>query len=136
MLSSGSFWRHSELSFPHSTAFIMSHNFGYAVPSFSLNSKRYLISFFLPWPSYHWVRHCLACSCMWAFCCFSYWRLALVYGNLLWCMELFQYSCICWGLFCDYVVSFGEVTMRCWEEGIFFCFRMKCSKDMLNRICP
>jgi hypothetical protein len=32
------------------------------------------------------------------------------------CMGLFQYYCICRGLFCfriDYMVNFGEGTMRC-----------------------
>ena len=38
---------HSELSFPLSTAFIVSHKFGYPVPLFSLNSKKSLISFFI-----------------------------------------------------------------------------------------
>jgi len=33
--------------FPLSTAFIVSHKFGYVVPSFSLNSKKSLISFFI-----------------------------------------------------------------------------------------
>jgi hypothetical protein len=33
------------MSFPLSTAFIVSHKFGYVVPSFSLNSKKPLISF-------------------------------------------------------------------------------------------
>ena len=36
------------ISFPHSTAFIVSHKFGYNMPSFSLNSKKSLISLFLP----------------------------------------------------------------------------------------
>jgi len=36
------------LSFPLSTAFIVSHKFGYVVPSFPLNSKKSLISLFLP----------------------------------------------------------------------------------------
>eukprot|EP00073_Rattus_norvegicus_P043403 XP_017445427.1 PREDICTED: vomeronasal type-2 receptor 26-like [Rattus norvegicus] len=35
------------MSFPLSTAFIVSHKFGYVVPSFSLNSKKFLISFFI-----------------------------------------------------------------------------------------
>ena len=35
------------MSFPLSTAFIVSHKFGYVVPSFSLNSKKSLISFFI-----------------------------------------------------------------------------------------
>ena len=33
-------------SFSHSTAFIVSHKFGYNVPSFSLNSKKSLILYF------------------------------------------------------------------------------------------
>jgi hypothetical protein len=35
------------LSFPLRNAFIMSHRFGYVVASFSLNSKKPLISFFI-----------------------------------------------------------------------------------------
>ena len=35
------------MSFPLSTAFIVSHKFGYVVPSFSLNSIKSLISFFI-----------------------------------------------------------------------------------------
>ena len=35
------------MSFPLSTAFIMSHKFGYVVPSFSLNSKKSLLSFII-----------------------------------------------------------------------------------------
>ena len=34
----------------------------------------------------------------------------------------------------NYMVSFGEDTMRCWEEGIFFCFRMKFSKISVRSI--
>jgi hypothetical protein len=36
------------VSFPLRTAFIVAHKFGYAVASFSLNSKKSLISLFLP----------------------------------------------------------------------------------------
>jgi len=36
------------MSFPLSSAFIVSHKFVYVVASFSLNSKKYLISLFLP----------------------------------------------------------------------------------------
>jgi len=36
-----------DMSFPLSTAFIVSDKFGYVVPSFSLNSKKTLISFFI-----------------------------------------------------------------------------------------
>ena len=35
------------MSFPLRTAFIVSHKFGYVVGSFSLNSKKSLISFFI-----------------------------------------------------------------------------------------
>jgi hypothetical protein len=35
------------MSFPLRTAFIVSHKFGYVVASFSLNSKKPLISFFI-----------------------------------------------------------------------------------------
>ena len=35
------------MSFPLRTAFIVSHKFGYVVDSFSLNSKKSLISFFI-----------------------------------------------------------------------------------------
>jgi hypothetical protein len=35
------------MSFPLSTGFIVFHRFGYVVPSFSLNSKESLISFFI-----------------------------------------------------------------------------------------
>jgi hypothetical protein len=35
------------MSFPLSNVFIVSHKFGYVVPSFSLNSKKSLISFFI-----------------------------------------------------------------------------------------
>ena len=35
------------MSFPLSTAFILPYNFEYIVPSFSLNSKKFLISFFI-----------------------------------------------------------------------------------------
>ena len=35
------------MSFPVRTAFIVSHKFGYVVASFSLNSKKSLISFFI-----------------------------------------------------------------------------------------
>ena len=36
------------MSFLLRTAFIVSHKFGYVVTSFSLNSKKSLISFFIP----------------------------------------------------------------------------------------
>jgi len=39
---------------------------------------------------------------IWAFCTYCcYWRPAIVCGDPIGCMVLFQFSCICWGLFCD-----------------------------------
>jgi len=71
--------------------------------------------------------------CFRSFSCFScYWRPALVHGDLIGCRGLFQSSFFsveaCFVT--DYVVNFGGGTMRCWEEGIVFCFRMKCSIDI------
>jgi hypothetical protein len=43
----------SAMNFPLSIAFIVSHKFGYAMPSFSLNSRKSLISLFLLQPSFH-----------------------------------------------------------------------------------
>jgi len=113
------------MNFSISTAFIGSHKFWCVVTSFLLNSRKSLISLFHSWTSYHWEEHCLAPMCMWAFCHFCcYWRPALVWGNLIRCMRLFQCSYICWGLFCDEL--YGQFSMKCWED-LFFCFRMKCS---------
>jgi hypothetical protein len=90
------------MSFPLSTAFIASHKFGCIMPSFSLNSKKFLMTLFLPWPSYHWIRHYLSSVCMWAFCSFCcYWRSGIVHEHLIGCMVLFKSACICWGLSCD-----------------------------------
>ena len=48
----------SAMNFSLSTAFIVSHRFGYTVPSFSLNSKKSLISLFLPLPRGDSDEHC------------------------------------------------------------------------------
>ena len=61
-----------------------------------------LFSLFLAWASYFWVRWFSASSCTWPFCCFCcYWTSALMHVDLIGCMGLFQFSCICWGLICD-----------------------------------
>ena len=99
------------LSFPLRNVFIVSHKFGYIVASCSLNSKNSLISFFI---SYHWVECFSASTCMWDFyylCC--YWRSPLFRGDLIGFMGLFKYSCICWGLFCDWL--YGQFWRRCHE---------------------
>jgi hypothetical protein len=94
------------MSFPLSTAFIVSHKFEYVVPSFLLNFKMYFLSLFLSWPSYHWMKSCSASMCMWAFCCLSCnWRPALVHGDPIEYIRLIQSSCIGWGLFCVWLYS-------------------------------
>ena len=113
MLSPVSFWRCSALWIVLLALLLLysSYKCGYVVPSFSLNSKKSWISFFPPWPSYHWVEHCSAAMCMWAFCCFCCcWRPALVCGVLIEFMGLFWSSCICWGLFCDW--AYGQFWRR------------------------
>ena len=60
------------MSFPLRNAFIVSHRFGYVVASFSLNSKKSLISLFHPWPRNQWVECCSVFIWMLAFyylCC-------------------------------------------------------------------
>jgi hypothetical protein len=90
----------SAMYFFLSTAFIVSHKFVYILPSFSLNLKKSLISLFLHWPSYHWQLFSFhGYVGFLLFCC--YWSLALVCGNLIGCIGLFQFSSICWDLFCD-----------------------------------
>ena len=75
------------MSFLLGTVFFVSHKMGYVLASFSLNSKKSLISLFFPWPYYHWVECCSASTWMVAFyclCCF--WRSALVSGDVIECM--------------------------------------------------
>jgi hypothetical protein len=38
--------------------------------------------------------------------------------------------CSCWYFLLTYMISFGEGSERCREEGIFFCFAMKNSIDI------
>jgi len=51
----------SAMNFSLINAFIVSHEFGYVVPSFSLNSNKCLIPFYLisSWLRDHWVESCL-----------------------------------------------------------------------------
>jgi hypothetical protein len=74
------------MSFPLSTAFIVSHKFGYTVTSFSLNSKMSLISFFIPsLKSYHCVEYCSDSTFMWGFYCLLLFFLLLLKTSLsLW----------------------------------------------------
>ena len=91
------------MSFPLRNAFIVSQRFGYVVASFSLNSKKSLISFFIPSLTKVSLRRVLfsfhVLLAFYYLCC--YWRSALVHGDLIGCMGQLQYFCICWGLFCD-----------------------------------
>ena len=50
------------------------------------------------------------------------WKDAKEYFKLLASIEAFSVS--------NYVVNYREGAMRCWEEGVFFCFRMICSIDI------
>ena len=111
------------VSFPLSNAFLMSYKFWYVIPSLLLNSKKTLISFFIfPWIIFNWVKSCSAFMCMLACCCFRYsWRPTFVHGDMIGCFR------ICFNLILfevcfvtNYMVSFEEGTMRCWEECIFF----------------
>ena len=75
------------LNFLLRTVLIVFHKFGYVVASFSLNSKKSLISLFLPWSTYHWVECYSASMSTLAFYYVScYWRSALVHGDLIGCM--------------------------------------------------
>ena len=102
------------MSFLLSTAFIVSHKFGYVVSSFVLNTKWSLISLFLPWPGYLLIL-----------------LLSKTTLNLWWSdriMGLINCSYICWGLFCVWVCGqFWRRYHKVLREGIFFCFRVKCS---------
>jgi hypothetical protein len=113
VLSPVSFWRNSELSFPLSTAFIVSHKFGYVVPSFSLNSKKSLISFFISsLTKLSMSRVLFSLHVYVGFLLFLLLlKTILSHGDLMGCMGLFQSSCICFVT--NYMVSFGEGTMRC-----------------------
>jgi hypothetical protein len=74
------------MNFPFSTAFTVSHKFGYAVSTFSLNSRKTL---FCSWPWYHWVKSCSVSTCIWAFCCFCcYWRPDLGHGMSTLCHQV------------------------------------------------
>ena len=57
-------------------------------------------------------------------------QLRLILSDLFGGMRLFHFNILINVqvlLVTNYMVSFWEDTMRCWEEGIFFCFRVKCS---------
>jgi hypothetical protein len=83
------------MSFPPTTAFIVSYTFWYDVSSFSLNSKKPLISLFLSFLTELLLSMVLLSLHVYAFCCFCYLRPALVCGDLREWVGLFPSSCIC-----------------------------------------
>jgi hypothetical protein len=123
---------------PLNTAFIVFHKFGYIVPSFLLHSRKSLISFFISsLIKLSWNKELFLFLWVWGIsvvCAVieeqppsvANWYNTWNYFKLLESVEA------CFG--CDYVVSFGEGNMRCWEEGIFFCFRVKCSVTSVRSI--
>ena len=110
-----SFWRLSEIwvFFLALFCFIVSHKAGGVVASFFLNYTNSLINilyFFLDQiisecfsastcmqDFYFCFFLCCCCCC----CCCCCWSPALIHGDLIEWMGLFQSYYICWGLFCD-----------------------------------
>ena len=96
-----------------------------------LESLQFL-SLFLLWPIYNWPECYSVSISMWDFCCFCcYWRSPLVHSNLIECMGLFQFFCICWSLFsfwlCDqfWIMYYDELRRR-----YILLFYMKWSLDI------
>ena len=100
----------SAINLPLSTAFIVTHNFGYIVPSFFFNFRKTLISaLFFSWPRDHRGGSYLISISQWTFLCFwRYWHPALrhsglirySYFNVLVSTEAFFVT--------DYMANFGE----------------------------
>ena len=113
----------SPMFFPFSTAFTVSYKFGYVVPSFSLKSTKSLISLFLLfWLSGHWVEFFTFYESL------DFLLFLLMMSSFNWClsdkMEVFD-SIFLYLL--SLVISFGEGSVKCWEEWILFFIWVKCS---------
>ena len=82
----------SAMSFPLSTAFIGSHKFGCVVPSFTLHSKRSLISVFISS-----LTKLSLSSALFSFHVYVGFLIFLMLDpdDLKRCIRLFQCSCIC-----------------------------------------
>ena len=125
----GGTWNY-EFSFYH--CFLVSLMFSYDV-SFSLNSKISFHFFFISS-----LTNLSLCRALFFFHVYVYfpcfcWNLrpALVHGVLIGCLGLFQSSQICWVLICDQLEwQFSRRCLRCWGEGIFFCFSLNCYTDI------
>jgi len=118
------------MNFPLSTAFIVSHKFGYVVPSISLNSKKSFISFFISSLTklslsralfnFHVYVGVLSLFLLLKTSLSPWWS-DMMHGILFYPSESVD---VC--LVTNYIVSFGQGTMMLWEEGVSFCFRMEC----------
>jgi hypothetical protein len=122
------------MSFPLRTASFVYHKFGYVVASLSLNSEKSLISFFLysltklSWNrvffTFHMYVDCLLFMLLWKTSLRLWWS-----DSMHGIMSIFLYL-LRPVFLTDYMINFGEGTMWSWEEGIFICFRIKCSIDI------
>jgi hypothetical protein len=69
-----------------------------------------------------------------AFCCFWCWYSALIRCGLIECRVLYQFSCICWDLLCDWVC--GQFWRKFWEvprrRYICLCFGEMFCKYLLG----
>jgi hypothetical protein len=96
----------------------LSNKFGYVVASFSLNSKKSLISFFissLTKLSLSRTFSFYVYLVFWTICC--YWRSAFVHGDLIGRMDYFHIFVTGEARFVtNYTLNFGEGTMRSWEN--------------------
>jgi hypothetical protein len=83
------------VNFPLNTDLVVSHNLGYAMPSFSLNSKKALIlSLFLSWPSYLSLEIYSVSTCVWIFCCLFLSKNSLIpwwFDNMHGIISIFLY---------------------------------------------
>ena len=115
-------------------AFKVSHKFGYVVSSFSLNSRKSLISFLISSLTQEW------CNCLLfdfpEFVGFLQFVLLLNSNFKAWWFDkrqgvipiFFVPIEVCY--VAEYVVNFIESSMWSWEEGIFFCVSMESSIDV------
>ena len=126
-------WAPSAMNFLLSTAFIVSHRFGYVVSSFSLNSRKTLISFLIFSLTQGWLS-----SWLFTFHKFvgflgvvlllnsnfiPWWsdKTQVVYSNFFVSVD------VCFVT--KSVISFWEGSTRCWEEGLFPVW-VDCSIDV------
>lgn len=125
----------SALNCPLSTAFIMSHRFRYVVPSFLLNSRKSLISLFLSWPSGYSIELFSFLKSVGFVLFLLLLNPALIHGSLIKYM-LYLLRLASW----PSVANLGEGSVKCWEEGIFFCDWVKrsvgiCQIHLSHNVC-